>query len=492
MSQNIYIQNGVLVIFSKIKAKLKGLHSLRFESLFSFLCIGVLPMLLVTNVISNTYYSKAVSQRVSELQTRGSVIANLVQSSALLTNDVTSEVESELTQVSDFYGGRIMIVDSNFLVLRDTYGLEEGKTLIVKEAIECLTESDAERIVNQESEHIEIFIPIESSSKKGMLGVVVMTFSMTNIDKLFSELSSIGSTIVFLVSILLFLIAIMYSKRLVSPLNLICATIHRIADGDLERTVDLHGCKEIEDVSGAFNEMTGVLHNLEDSRQEFVSNVSHELKTPITSMKVLADSLMMQEEAPVELYKEFMGDINNELERLNHIINDLLVLVKMDKNAVVLQVEEVNINEFIEDILKRLRPIAIQRNIDIVFESFRPVTAQIDSTKMSMAVTNIIENAIKYNYDDGWVRVSLNADHKYFYLKVSDSGVGIPEELQDQIFERFYRVDKARSRETGGNGLGLSIARNAILLHRGSIKVHSVPQQGTTFNIRIPLIFIEQ
>ena len=117
--------------------------------------------------------------------------------------------------------------------------------------------------------------------------------------------------------------------------------------------------------------------------------------------------------------------------------------------------------------------------------------AQIDEVKLSMAFRNLIENAIKYNYDDGWVRVSLNADHKFFFLKVSDSGEGIPEELQDHIFERFYRVDKARARETGGSGLGLAITRSAVLLHHGSIKVHSVEQQGTTFNVRIPLQYVE-
>ena len=248
---------------------------------------------------------------------------------------------------------------------------------------------------------------------------------------------------------------------------------------------------EIEDISESLNQMTAMLHNLEDTRQEFVSNVSHELKTPITSIKVLAESLTMQEDAPVELYREFMEDINEELERLTKIINDLLSLVRMDKNASAMHVEEVNVNEFLESILKRLRPIADQRNIELIYESLRPVNAQIDTVKMSMAFTNLIENAIKYNFDDGWVRVSLNADHKFFYLKVSDSGVGIPEELQDHIFERFYRVDKARSRETGGNGLGLAITRNAILLHRGSIKVHSVEKQGTTFNIRIPLTYLE-
>ena len=110
--------------------------------------------------------------------------------------------------------------------------------------------------------------------------------------------------------------------------------------------------------------------------------------------------------------------------------------------------------------------------------------------KISLAITNLIENAIKYNYDDGWVRVSLNADHKYFYVTVADSGVGIPEDVQDNIFERFYRVDKARSRETGGTGLGLSITRNAVLMHRGSIKVHSKEKEGATFTIRVPLNYI--
>ena len=124
-----------------------------------------------------------------------------------------------------------------------------------------------------------------------------------------------------------------------------------------------------------------------------------------------------------------------------------------------------------------------------MYESFRPITAEIDETKLGMAINNLIENAIKYNMDDGWVRVSLNADHKYFYVKVADSGVGIPEELQERIFERFYRVDKARSRETGGTGLGLAITRNVILMHRGAIKVYSKEGEGSLFTVRIPLNF---
>ena len=454
------------------------------------LLIGLIPLCVFSLVVFTSYRQKAISQRVSELQARGAVLSNLILSSGFLTNDVTSEVESEMTQISDMYGGRIMILNSNLYVMRDTYGLEEGKVMIAPDVIQCLKGRET-RIVNQTEKNIEIIIPLLSSAKKTVLGVIVMDFSAQNLINIFDEMENISQTMLVLLAIVIALAAFFYSREVVIPLKKVNHAIDHITDGYLEEPVELTGMTEIEDISESLNQMTTMLHNLEEARQEFVSNVSHELKTPITSIKVLADSLTMQEDAPVELYREFMGDINEELERLTKIINDLLSLVRMDKNASVMNVEEVNVNEFLEGILKRLRPIADKRNIELIYESLRPVNAQIDTVKMSMAFTNLIENAIKYNFDDGWVRVSLNADHRFFYLKVSDSGVGIPEELQDHIFERFYRVDKARSRETGGNGLGLAITRNAILLHRGSIKVHSVEKQGTTFNIRIPLIYLE-
>ena len=124
-------------------------------------------------------------------------------------------------------------------------------------------------------------------------------------------------------------------------------------------------------------------------------------------------------------------------------------------------------------------------------ESFRPVSAEIDETKFTLAVSNLVENAIKYNKEHGWVKVLLDADHQFFTVEVSDSGIGIPEEDYEHIYERFYRVDKSHSREIGGTGLGLAITRNAILLHRGSIKVSSVEGQGTTFTVKIPLSYIK-
>ena len=255
----------------------------------------------------------------------------------------------------------------------------------------------------------------------------------------------------------------------------------------MDEKLQIGGFTEIERVGEAAGKMLARLKALDESRQEFVSNVSHELKTPITSMKVLADSLLSQEDVPNELYKEFMVDIAAEIDRENKIITDLLSLMKLDKNATGLNITSIDMNEMLELILKRLRPIAAIRNIELVLESFRPVTAEIDEVKLTLAISNLIENAIKYNYDDGWVKVSLNADHKYFYVKVIDSGVGIPEDVQDMVFERFYRVDKARSRETGGTGLGLSITKRIVLMHNGAIRLYSREKEGTTFTVRIPL-----
>ena len=220
--------------------------------------------------------------------------------------------------------------------------------------------------------------------------------------------------------------------------------------------------------------------------------MSHELKTPITSMKVLADSLISQEDVPIELYKEFMTDIAEEIERENKIITDLLSLVKMDKTSANLNIENRNLNELIELILKRLRPIAKQRNIDVLYESAREVFAEIDEVKLTLAISNLVENAIKYNKEYGYVKVSLDADHQFATIMVEDNGIGIPEEAQEHIFERFYRVDKSHSREIGGTGLGLAIARNAILLHRGSIKIDSEEGQGTVFTVKIPIIYVSK
>ena len=169
-----------------------------------------------------------------------------------------------------------------------------------------------------------------------------------------------------------------------------------------------------------------------------------------------------------------------------------LSLVKMDKTSSNLNVESVDINQMIEAILKRLKPIADQKDIDLIYESVREVNAEVDEVKLTLAISNLVENGIKYNKEHGYVKVRLDADHQFFTIDVEDNGIGIPQESIEHIFERFYRVDKSHSTKIGGTGLGLAITRNAILMHRGAIKVESKQESGTTFSIKIPLTYVSK
>ena len=288
----------------------------------------------------------------------------------------------------------------------------------------------------------------------------------------------------------MFGIAFFLSRYVLKPFEKITESINEVKNGFTDEEIHVTEYIETEHIGDAFNQMLGRMKVLDDSRQEFVSNVSHELKTPLASMKVLADSLLAQEDVPAELYREFMTDIADEIDRENKIITDLLALVKMTRTSADMNVEPMDINALLELLLKRLGPIAARANVKLVFESRRKVSAEVDEVKLTLALSNLVENAIKYNVDGGWVKVILDADHQYFTVEVSDSGIGIPQESIEHIYERFYRVDKSHSREIGGTGLGLAITRSAILMHRGSVNVTSEEGVGTTFTVKLPLSYI--
>ena len=290
---------------------------------------------------------------------------------------------------------------------------------------------------------------------------------------------------------ILAILVVLLVKLLMNPFKELQWKLKRVEEGNLDEELSSNAYTETRQITESISKTLKKLKAVDQSREEFVSNVSHELKTPITSIRVLADSLMSMDDVPVELYREFMTDISDEIDRESKIIDDLLSLVRMDKTAgAELNIAQVNVNGLLELILKRLRPIAGKRNVELTFESIREVTADVDEVKLSLALNNLVENAIKYNVEGGWVRVTLDADHKFFYVKVADSGIGISEEFQEHIFERFYRVDKTRSRETGGTGLGLAITKNIILMHQGAIRLTSREGEGTTFTVRIPLTYI--
>ena len=276
-----------------------------------------------------------------------------------------------------------------------------------------------------------------------------------------------------------------------NPLNSAIAVIKKMADGHFDQRIEINDFlhTELAELAESGNYMAEKLDMIETSRREFVSNVSHELKTPLSSIKVLSDSILIQdpENVPKEMYVEFLMDINSEVDRMTDIINDLLTLVRMNREEVHLNPMEINLTDMISDIVRRLEPIAKSKNINLNYNKLKAVKAEIEETKFSLAVSNLIENAIKYNNDGGNVEVTVDADNQNAFVMIADDGVGIAEEELGKIFDRFYRVDKNRDRESGGTGLGLSIARSAVLMHNGTIKVSSKENEGTTFVIIIPL-----
>ena len=461
---------------------------MKFRIILLVALAGIVPVLIMRGVFLTSYEKRAVEVRTAEIQNQCTILSNQLSSSGYLTGDTSETIRTELIQLSNIYSGRVMVIDGNFKIQEDTYEMDEGKTIVSGNVIRCFKEKGTSEY-NKKNRYIEVTAPIlgKDDSIVGVLLVSAPTDSVLDSLEILRNKADVAA----LASILVILmIAVLSGMAMLKPFKRITESISAVTEGYDDDSLHENTYTETMELSEAFNKMSGRMKTLDDSRNEFVSNVSHELKTPLTSMKVLADSLLLQEDAPVELYKEFMGDMSEEIERENKIINDLLSLVKMDKTANTMNIKSENMNELIEKILKRLRPIAATRNIELVYESFRPVTTEVDEMKISLAISNLVENAIKYNKENGWVHVSLNADHKNCYIEVADSGIGIPAEAQEHIFERFYRVDKSHSREIGGTGLGLAIARSAVVMHRGAIKVFSQPSEGTTFTVRIPLNYV--
>ena len=489
----MYIQSGEWVIISRVKRQFrfrdKIFKNMRFRFILFAMLAGFLPCVAALFGIAKFYESRAVELRTAEIQNQCTILCNQLNNYGYLSDTSSEVINTSLTQLTNIYNGRVMVIDEELRVIKDTYSLDEGKTDVSENVVRCM-KGERTNFYDRTNHYIEVTSPIVESGGDKVLGVMLASVSTDNIETTKQVLYTHGGVIIGIAMILLAMFSVFLADRMVRPIHKITGAIENVTEGYSDDVLHVDTFTETRQLSEAFNKMLGRLKMLDESREEFVSNVSHELKTPMTSMKVLADSLLEQDNVPVEMYQEFMQDIAKEIDRENQIITDLLSLVKMDRSGQTMNIRTMNINDLLEQILKRLKPIAEKKNVEMVMESFRPVNAEIDETKFTLAVSNLVENAIKYNHQNGWVHVSLNADHKYFYVKVEDSGIGIPEQDQAHIFERFYRVDKSHSREIGGTGLGLAIARNAVLVHRGSIKVYSNEREGTTFTVRIPLIYV--
>lgn len=472
-----------------LKTVISYFKSLKFRIFLLLIVFGIAPGFSLRAGILSAYESRAVETRTVDITSQAKLLATQIVANNYLENTSSQNITTQLEQLSTIYDGRVMLIDQAFHIVKDTYALDEQKTILSEEVMQAYQGETVQKY-DSDNRYIEMTLPINDESGKNVIGVMLVSVSTDSIVATLQILKQYALMLQFLAGVAVVIVAFAVSGVLVKPFKRLTKSITDVQDGYEADFISVHSYSETDTISNACDEMLRRLQTLDESRQEFVSNVSHELKTPLTSMKVLADSLIGQEDTPVELYREFMSDIGAEIDRENKIINDLLSLVKMDKAAGNINIESVNINELLERIMKRLKPIAQRQNVELVMESFRPVVAEVDEVKLTLALSNLIENGIKYNNAEGWVHVTLNADHQNFFVTVEDNGIGIPKEAQTRIFERFYRVDKSHSREIGGTGLGLAIARNAIIMHRGAIKVHSLEGEGTTFTVRIPLIYI--
>lgn len=468
-----------------MKDKLRKKLSLKVSIFLIFLCIFFITYYSLDRIIIYGFLRKSMDETVTQVKWQSNILASDILAMDFFKNPDSDAADVEIQQMAYAYSARILIINSDYIIVKDNYIFDEGKTIITEDVINAF-KGKSHSHINYKSSSAVITTPIIDDTGK-ISGVIKVSLSGYATIQTINYMKRISIAVMIALLLVFSGILVFVIYKLTSPAKDMKEAILSLSDGDKNARIKKQTIKEYKDIGDAVNVLLDRLESIDGSRDEFVSNVSHELKTPMTSMKVLADSLLATENAPIEMYKDFMQDIAEEIDRENEIIGDLLNLVRTDGERAVLNIETVDVNELMEVVLKRLKPIVLKNNIEIIFESMRPVTASIDRVKFIIVLTNIIENAIKYNHPEGWVKITLNADHKFFYVDVSDSGIGIPEECKDHVFERFYRVDKARSRETGGTGLGLAITKNIVLLHKGTIKFYSKENEGTTFNIRIPL-----
>ena len=226
---------------------------------------------------------------------------------------------------------------------------------------------------------------------------------------------------------------------------------------------------------------------LEQVRRDFVANVSHELKTPLTAIRAAAETLLDGAIQDADYGRVFLETISEETTRLHRLVDDLLTLARVESRQTALNKERVPVGLFLEELTARYRPLAKTHGVSLELEQTPEVSLLADRSQLAQAVSNLLENAIKYNRPDGRVVVRARESDGTLVLEVEDTGIGIPPEDMPRIFERFYRVDKARSRETGGTGLGLSIVKHVAEVHGGSVEVESRPGSGSRFTLILPL-----
>lgn len=392
---------------------------------------------------------------------------------------------------SDTAAARILLLDRDARVVFDSADSQpaRGKYIAVPDIVSVLSGKSITREMDEDgAKYLETAVPVYSGTEA--VGILIRKTSMEGLYTFLSHLRFRLLVIGISGSLIIGLFGIFISAIFTVPLAKLTGQIKEMSETDARKLENIRGGHEISELVSAFNLMVERIDDMDNRRQEFVSNASHELKTPLSSIKLISDSLLQNPDTDRETVNEFLEDMNEQVDRLTRIVNKLLSLTKLDSSTDETEIfafSTVNLQVLAQNAVRALTPLAQEKNILIETHLPDSIFLRVDADKIWEAVYNILDNSIKYTPHDGRVYIELYRDEENVYITISDNGIGMAETEFSKIFDRFYRVDKARARETGGTGLGLSIALSAVELHGGYIEVESREDEGSLFRIVLPV-----
>ena len=427
---------------------------------------------LLTGLVSDTLYAQRTRQASLSAEKLAASAAPFFASADL------EGAEDLLRSAAADVEGRILLIDREGKIQLDTLSLLEGTMISVPEAIAVLGGSESRAygihpLGENEGDYAALCAAAMVADGE-IIGAVLLATPVTELREAILTVERQLITVFIGVAAAALIAALIFAVTLTAPIKALTSTIRRMGKGDLSARVNVHASGELKALADSYNAMAEKIENFDQSRSQFVQNASHELKTPLATMKILLENLIYQ------------PDMHHEIDRLSGIITDLLTLTQMDSQQTAVRQDAVDFTALCEETLHALRPAAEKAGLTLHAEIADSVTLQGDESKLSQVVYNLIDNAVKYTPEGGQVSISLTAGKSQVVFTVRDTGIGIPEEDVKHIFDRFYRVDKARSRATGGTGLGLSIVRQMVQLHGGEITVDSTPGEGSAFTVTLP------
>ena len=445
----------------------------------------MLTLLFISTYILAAINQYLYNQRKVELLANANVIANVVTD---YMPNKSEQLRLAISRLNLDNTTRVIITDSKAVVVFDTnnYSDIRGKILMKEEITSALKGVDTVTITEDENVGTILEGAVTVLSESKVLGAVYVSETARDTQAFIDDISWILVVISLVVCLLVGVLSWVMADIIIGPVEKLTKFVSSFDPTDLDKRIEVVGNDEISELGAAFNSYADRMEEMEEKRRLFVSNASHELKTPLSSIKLLSESILSMQTEQDSYITEFMTDINGEVDRLAKIVDRLLTLTKLDAEMDTLETKLTSINMLLERVSRSLKPQADRKNIAMAIIDSEEVYAEVDLPKMWQVIYNLTDNAIKYTPVGGVVKIILKNEGDFCRIEVEDSGIGIPDDDIERIFDRFYRVDKARSRESGGTGLGLSIVKDVVELHKGKILIDSKLGEGSTFIIVLP------